>query len=304
MTGSVVAIINARAGGAADAQQQEALTARIQAALPAARVVFAGENEDVTELARQAVAQGAGLVIAGGGDGTINSIARAVWESDTVLGVLPMGTLNHFARDLGIPADTDAALAVIAAGHVAPVDAGEVNGRAFINNSALGLYPGIVGLTERSAPSRPRHFKRLTRMLRLVVATARVLARYHLLRIRVDSQGRQMARTTPAVFIGNNEYTMEGLKAGTRQRLDAGQLIVVIAHQRRALPLLWSGLRHLAGFRRRPDDFERVTVTELRIETPHRHLEVTLDGELLRLEAPLHYRIRPGALRVAVPAPD
>ena len=303
MTGGVVAIVNAKAGGATDPQQQEELAARIHAALPAAQVVFAGENEDVTALAREAVSNGAGLVIAGGGDGTINSVVTAVAGTETVLGVLPMGTLNHFARDLGIPADPDAALAVIAAGHVAPVDTGEVNGRAFINNSALGLYPGIVGLTERAA-SRPRRFKRLTRMLRLVAATARVLARYHLLRIRVDSQGRQRTRTTPAVFIGNNEYVMEGLKAGTRQRLDDGQLLVVIAHQRRALPLLWSGLRHLAGFRKRPDDFERVSVTELRIETHHRHLDVTLDGELLRLEAPLHYRIRPGALRVAVPAPD
>lgn len=299
----VLGIINGSAGAGDDASREE-LTSLIRSVLPDARVVFPAQPAETPGLVREAVARGARLVLAGGGDGTVNMVAGAVVGSGATMAVLPLGTLNHFARDLGIPSDMAAALRVAAAGHVTAVDLGEVNGRPFINNSALGLYPGIVGLTERSAPSRPRYFKRLTRMLRLVRATARVLARYHLLRIRVDSQGKQMARTTPAVFIGNNEYVMEGLKAGRRERLDAGRLSLVIAHQRRAVPLLWSGLRHLAGFHRRPDDFERVQVTELRIETPHRHLDVTLDGELLRLEAPLHYRIRPGALRVAVPPPD
>ena len=82
-----------------------------------------------------------GCVVAAGGDGTINAVAAAIVDADKALGVLPFGTMNHFAKDLNIPLDFDGAIETIVAGHVTRVDVGDVNGRIFVNNSSLGLYP-------------------------------------------------------------------------------------------------------------------------------------------------------------------
>jgi diacylglycerol kinase family enzyme len=98
-------------------------------------------GQDLCELVRGLVRDGADVVVAGGGDGTINAVASVVAGTDVTMGVLPVGTLNHFARDLNIPLDIEAAAKVIAEGRTIQVDIGEVNGRRFINNAIIGLYP-------------------------------------------------------------------------------------------------------------------------------------------------------------------
>ena len=244
------------------------------------------------------------MVIAAGGDGTINAVATALAGSDAVLGVLPLGTLNHFARDMGLPLDLDQALLAIAQGYSRPVDVAEVNGRIFLNNAALGMYPGIVALRERRLRYQQlKRWRRLSKILVLGWATAKVLADYRVLTIHLDLEGRQLVRTTPIVFVGNNRYVSEGLQVGRRARLDEGTLYLVIPHHQGPAALLWSALRQVLRLRDRDGAFEQVVTRELRIASPHRHLDVTVDGELLRLATPLHYRSRPGALRVAVPAP-
>ena len=119
----------------------------VEAALRSAGIAGRARWLDADKLSQQAeaaVAEGAKLVVAGGGDGTISAVAGALAGSDTRLGILPLGTLNHFARDLGIPFDPDAAARLIAQGRDRRVDVAEVNGRVFINNSAVGLYPLMV----------------------------------------------------------------------------------------------------------------------------------------------------------------
>src|SRR5215218_7585967 len=114
---------------------------------PAARAVATYRSGDWRERVTTAFAAafahetGAEAVVAGGGDGTVGSVAGALAGHGMPLGVLPLGTLNHFAYDLGIPFTLDGAIAVIAAGHVASIDVGEVNGHVFVNNSSIGLYP-------------------------------------------------------------------------------------------------------------------------------------------------------------------
>jgi len=294
--GGVVAIVNEKAG-AADTTRDDT-TRLIQEAFPDATVTFTDESSDVTELARTAVQQGARLVIAGGGDGTINAIASAVAGTETVLGLLPVGTLNHFARDLRIPLDVPAAIRTIAEGRVVAVDVGEVNGRIFLNNSGLGLYPGIVLLRERR--QRAGGSKWPAR----VWATIKELSRYRLMTLHLTADGHAMVRTTPVVFVGNNEYLTEGMRVGTRDRIDQGVLSLFIPNHRGPFRLLWYSLRAVLGFADRRGEMDHLKVSELRIESGHRHLTVSIDGEVTRLEAPLHYRIRPGALRVTVPAPQ
>jgi YegS/Rv2252/BmrU family lipid kinase len=295
---TVEVIVNGKAGLSANSESLEKLKSLIEAACPAATIVFADANMDVDQLARDAVQRGRTMIVAGGGDGTINAVSSAVAGTETVLGVLPLGTWNHFAKDLGIPAEPEAAVRTLVTGSVRTVDVGEVNGRVFVNNSALGLYPEIVRQREKQQKLGA------SKWLAAGWAVARALVRYRLLTVRVTSDGRQLLRTTPIVFVGNNPYAMEGLEFGGRSRLDSGELCMVIPHDKSRLKLLWLTLRALLGQRHRDEDFDIVLTTELSIESRRRNIHVTLDGEITSMKPPLRYRIRPGALRVIVPGPE
>ncbi len=146
-------IINARSGtGSKDGVEQQ-LAEAFKAAGVEARVSLAQTGSEVVQLARRAVESEAEIVVAGGGDGTINAVASVVIDTDKVLGVLPFGTMNQFAKDLSVPLDLEGAVETIVAGHETQVDVGDVNGRIFLNNSSLGLYPTIVVNARNSSGS-------------------------------------------------------------------------------------------------------------------------------------------------------
>ncbi len=261
------------------------------------RIELAGDGAEIPELARRAVAAGADPIVAGGGDGTLNAVAAVVVEAGRTLGVLPLGTFNHFAKDLGIPLDLEEAVRVCLAGHAVQVDVGEVNGRLFLNNSGLGLYPDIVHRRERQESELGRG-----KWPAYVWATWEMLRRYPFLDVRLEADGQRLLRRTPFVFIGNNEYDMELFTLGSRSRLDAGVLSLHVAHRTGRLGLLRLAWSAFLGALRRQHDFDVLLTREIWIETPHRRLRVSTDGEVNVLETPLHYRVLPGALRVLVPA--
>ncbi len=258
--------------------------------------IILDKRSDPREAAREALRRGAKIVIAAGGDGTISAVASVLIDSGAVLGVLPAGTLNHFARDLGIPLDPDDAAAVIANGAVAAVDVGEVNGRIFINNSGIGVYPQMVAWRERF---QRKGWSKLRALLGAVIAALRKLP---FLRLRVRAEGADHAIVTPMIFIGNNEYEVQGFQAGRRKRFDEGRLFLYAADAPTPYRLLRLSVLASLGRVRQDRDFRSLCVEEAWIETRRRSLKVSLDGEVTRLETPLHYRTRPAALRVIVPA--
>ena len=258
-----------------------------------AKIIMA--KKDIAGEAATAVRDGHRLIVAGGGDGTINAVASALVRTQAVLGVLPLGTFNHFARDLGIPLDLEAAVRVIAAGKAAQVDVGEVNGRTFINNSSVGLYPRIV--LERLHEQRGGHSK----WMAFVLATWRVLHRLPRLQIRLATGGTEIVHSTAFVFIGNNEYEIEGPKIGTRRTLNAGTLFCYVGHATTRWDLLRLAFDAVMGRLRRLEALDVLHGKEAWIAARRRRLRVALDGEVVSLASPLHYRIRPGALRVIVP---
>lgn len=261
------------------------------------RLVSFDSGDDLKAIAAEAVATRPPAVIAAGGDGTINAVASALVGSGIPLGVLPLGTLNHFAKDLGVPLDVTEAAQIIAAGHVADVDVGSVNGHIFLNNSSLGLYPSIV----RHRDSQQRRLGR-GKWPALLWATWTVLRRRPFLNVGLclDNETRQCR--TSFVFIGNNEYTMEGFNIGSRARVDQGRLSVYMSQRRSRHRLLMLALRALFGKLYQTRDFEAITVESLTVESRHRRLHVATDGEVNMLDTPLEYEIRPRALRVLVPA--
>ena len=292
---AIVVIVNSSAGGAAKREAIEVELADLfRADGHEAEVTALQRGQDPTALARDASAR-ASIVVAAGGDGTVSSVAAAVVDSAAALGVLPLGTLNHFAKDLHIPLDLAGAVAVVAAGHIAHVDVGQVNDRVFVNNSSIGLYPSIV--EEREALRRRGHRK----WTAMALATVRVLRKYRGVTVSVDIDGRRHTWRTPFVFIGNNEYDIDGPRVGGRSRLDAGRLVVYRAPRVRARQLPALVARALVG-RRQAGDFEILPAAELWIDAGGaRRLRVAVDGEVLSMPAPLHYRARPNALRVVVP---
>jgi diacylglycerol kinase family enzyme len=254
------------------------------------------EGEDVREAARRALKARPAVLVAAGGDGTLSAVADVVRGTDTALGVLPCGTLNHFAKDLGIPLEMAQAARVIAAGRRRRVDVGEVNGVAFLNNASLGIYPKIV--KERTA--QQRRFGRSKRMA-MIWATLSVLDRSFMVDLRLELDARAHDFRTPFVFVGNNRYELEGFQIGKRERLDAGMLDVYTTRRSSALGLLGLALRAMFGRLRQADDFLEASVPSLRVDSRRAQLFVATDGEVRLMQAPLEFRIRPRQLEVIVP---
>jgi diacylglycerol kinase family enzyme len=288
-------IINASSGPGHDAEVQQHLAQTFKAAGVEPQISLARSGAEVIKLAQRAVRSDAETIVAAGGDGTVSSVAARVVESGKALGVLPFGTMNHFAKDLHIPLDLEGAVETIIAGHEARVDVGEVNGHSFINNSSLGLYPRIVH--ERQKQQRLGWGK----WPAFIWAALAVLRRYPFLDIRVGVDGKDMRSRTPFVFIGNNEYEMERLTIGRRACLDKGELSLYMTIRTGRLGLIRLALRALLGGLRQEKDFLAMCTKEIWIGTKHKRVRVALDGEVTIMEPPLHYRVRPGALRVLAP---
>lgn len=291
-------LLNPSSGAPGKPPPQERLAEIFAAAGVEPRIELAGSGGEVAALARQAVADGCDPIIAGGGDGTINAVASVVAGTSSTLGVLPLGTFNHFAKDLGIPLDLTAAAGVCLAGHTARVDVGEVNGRLFLNNSGLGLYPSLVRHRERQQESLGRG-----KWHALARALFAVLRRYPFLDVYVGVDGRELYRRTPFVFIGNNEYQMESFRLGGRSCLDAGLLSLYVAHRTGRLGLLRFAWSALFGSLDKQPDLDSLCAPEIRIDTHRSTVHVSTDGEVWLLGTPLFYRVLPGALRVLVPRP-
>jgi len=295
---SISVLLN-RGGGtiAADPSIADKVAATLKAAGIDAEIELI-DGGDCEVRAKAAAERGDKLVIVGGGDGSISAAASALVDSKTALGVLPLGTLNHFARDLGIPADLDEAAKLIAAGHERRVDVAEMNGRIFINNSAIGLYPLMVR-------DRDVQQKRLGRSKRLamLVASVRTLARFNHQRLTLTVNDEKARVDTPLLFVGNNDYRLDIGAAGQRESLDDGQLSVFVMRKNTRRGLIAASIRALFNRAREDDMVSLENVQRLRVDSHRGQLSVSLDGEVVRETPPLDYRIRKAALRVIASLP-
>jgi YegS/Rv2252/BmrU family lipid kinase len=293
-----VPVLLNRGGGALAADPE--LPSRVESALKAAGLDVEIEllsGGDCAVRAEAIAKRGDELLIVGGGDGTISAAASAVVGTETVLGVLPLGTLNHFARDLGIPADLDEAGKLIARGKHRRVDVAEMNERIFINNSAIGLYPLMV-------VDRDQQRKRLGRSKRLamIVASMRTLLRFNHQRLTLTVNDEKKGRIdTPLLFVGNNDYRVDIGAPGERESLDDGRLSVFVMRKKTRRGLIAASVRALFN-RSRGDDMVMLDgVERLRVDSHRSELPVSLDGEVVRAKPPLDYKIRKQALRVVAP---
>lgn len=294
--GHIAVVLNASSGSGTAEKAAEQLKQIFAAAGKEARITLATGGKAIETAMRRAVEDGCETLVAGGGDGTINTGASAAVEAGIALGVLPLGTLNHFAKDLGIPLDLEEAAKVVLEGVVCKVDVGEINGRIFLNNSSLGVYPAIVRLREKyQATLRGK-------WLAALWAGLTVLRRSPFMAVRIVAEGETIVRRTPLVLVGNNEYKMSGIQGGTRESLARGQLALYVLNAERRPGLLRLAWEVFFKGADRVKEVDLITVEEATIETRRHRLQVAADGEVFTMESPLSYRIRPEALRVHVPS--
>lgn len=295
MPQAIEVIVNAGSGSVEAETTKQKLVELFEENGVEANIHLAKDGGEIVRLAEKIAKSDVEIIVAGGGDGTISAVAEVVLKENKILGVLPLGTLNNFSKDLQIPQNIEDAVRIIAEKYVRTIDVGEVNGRLFVNNSSIGLYPHIVRRREKQ--------QRLGRgkWRSAFWAALRILKRSPFFAVRLETEkGRRIVKT-PFVFVGNNEYEMNFFNIGRRAKLDDGKLSVYFLHRsgRRGLFLLI--LRTLFGRLRQTKDFEAINVEAITIETRKKRILVAFDGEVKKFETPLNYKIHAQALRVISP---
>lgn len=230
------------------------------------------------------------LLVAVGGDGTINLVANAALKYGRKVAVVPQGTFNHFAKDLGLPLDIVEAAQTAASGKPRSVDVGQVNDLIFLNNSVLGFYPHLVAKREALQG-------KFGKWLALVVAAGLMIPKIRRYRLQMLINGKTLSLKTSLLVIANNKYDISGLGLASRKKLDGGKLYVYIVKSKTLLGMLGVSLRLLAGTAREAD-FDCYCTDRLEVTTKKNTFRIALDGETVRLKTPLLYKISPKALTV------
>jgi diacylglycerol kinase family enzyme len=294
-----IRVIVNRSGGTLTGSEDE--ERRIVAAFEAAGIdadVRMTDSSDIfAAMEAAAAAPGLDAVVAGGGDGTLSCAAGHLAGTGRAFGILPLGTLNHLARDAGIPAEIEEAAKVIAAGRVREIDVAEVNGRVFVNNSSVGLYPDMVLLREFEQEKRGR-----SKRMAMLSASFMSLRHFRRHKLWISAPGLEAPIRTPLLFVGNNRYQVNLFGLGKREALDTGELCIYAIRADSRLRLFWAGIRGVFGKLDQQRDFITAYVTEAEIGADRPMLVLSADGETVRMETPLRYRIRPKALKLIVPA--
>lgn len=292
---AIVVVLNAGAGAdRTEGKRRELEEAFATRGIPVAIKLVRG-GDQLRAVVEDTVATRARMIVAAGGDGTVSTVAATLAGTSIPLGIVPLGTLNHFARDLGIPLDVDGAVGVIAARHTSVVDIGEVNGRTFINNASLGLYPRFVRLRQQHPVRGP---------LKWVVAAwaaLKGLVQHRAVTLHVDVDGAAATRSTPVLLVGNNPYREAGFD-GSRPSLRTGQLAIYIVRTFGRLQLLRLAWKMFVGRTTNLPELEVLPCAGATIELARSPVLVAIDGEIERMDARLEFRIRPGALTVFTPA--
>lgn len=295
----VAVVLNTSAGSLLGRHEAEAEVARHLEAAGLDAVLIPDHPEGLLARLDDAIAHGADAVVVGGGDGTIAAAAGKLMGGTAALGILPLGTMNMLAKDLGIPLQLDAAAAALAHGAIRAIDVAEVNGEVFLCNSVIGS-PSWLGR------HRERHRGKASLRTRLAFALAALRAawRHRPMRLSVQIDDRRPVRLwTRALSVANNAYAEGFGLVMARPRLDAGHLTLYVA--RRYGLWWWARLvfgMFLGAWRGARLVHER-QARQVTIRSPRTALRVMSDGEARIIASPLTYRIHPGALRVIVPRP-
>lgn len=258
-------------------------------------IIELADGIDVAHEVRDRLGRGMKLFIAAGGDGTVHHVTQAVVHSEATLAVLPLGTYNHFARDLGIPLDWREALEVALTGASRQIDAGRVNDHFFVNNVSIGLYPELVAKREERGRDYPRWKARL-------FAFYATLRKYPHVMLTVETEHRHEVLRTHVFMVSNNRYELEsiGIEAA-RHMMTEGRLSVYWLGHTSRWRLTKFVARYAAGRVHTIPEFHSFRTIRMRVQSSRPRLKVGIDGEVYTLTTPLVITAVPQSLLVRVP---
>lgn len=265
-----------------------------------AEVRVARRPREIARLAREAAERRPGILVAAGGDGTLNAVAAQACAQRRPFGVIPLGTFNYFARELGIPLDPAAAARALIDGHLRPVTVGEVNGRIFLINASIGLYRRLI---ERREVDK-RRFGR-NRLVALASGLVTLLRAHPPYRLRLAIDGAETTLSTLTVFFGRNALQLAQRGLDEAACVARGELAVLALREVSRAERLALALRGAMARLETAEDLRQhcaLDVTVERLDARVRDIRVAIDGELIDCRLPLRVRAVPDALQVIVPA--
>ena len=254
---------------------------------------FPTASETLTAQLKQLKEFNPDLAVAAGGDGTVGALIDSFPAEKIPIAIIPCGTFNHFASDAGVPLEMKASVAAAFSGSLEKLDAASVNGRLFINNSSIGLYPHSVEVRENLEKKYGHN-----RWLFLILAFSRIFTRFPVYKVTLKINGREEKHITSSLFVGNNKYEVELLKFGSRESLKDGKLSLYFSKCRNRWKFLRNAFFLVLGRLEQAENFELLLVDDVYIQTQKRKVRVSADGELIRLSPPLRYESLPGAVKI------
>jgi diacylglycerol kinase family enzyme len=297
-------ILNAGSGHAETEVRRSTIEEILTQAGRRFHLLMVDDAASLAGIAQRAVADAraaGGIVVAAGGDGTINTVAHATVASGCPFGVLPQGTFNYFGRTHGIPEDLGDAVRALLTSRIHPVQIGLVNDRIFLVNASIGLYPKL--LEEREAHKKQYGRSRLVALWSAIM----ILLRPHRqLRISLEIDGQTRMMRTPSLFVGNNRLQMEQVgMPPLAEALEEGELAAILPKPVGPLGLLGLLLRGLFGRLDKAENVIGFSFRQMRVRTPSlygkRSMKVATDGEVTHLRMPLEFRVLEGHLNLLKP---
>lgn len=264
-------------------------------------VRIARRPPDVATLAAAAAIERPGLLVAAGGDGTLNAVAGVARAAGLPFAAIALGTFNYFARELGMPTEPGMAARAIAGGVLRRVPVGEMDGRLFLNNASIGLYRRLV---ERREQDKQRFGR--SRLVAVASGLVTLLREHQPYRLRLDIDGRESVLSTPGVFFGRNALQLARLGLDEALCVARGELAVLALREVGRRELLGLALRGATARLETAGNLQQHCAASVEVDFAGRgprRIRVALDGELADCRLPLHVRVVPDALTVVVPRP-
>ena len=240
-----------------------------------------------------------GIVVAAGGDGTLNAVAQSLIQHDIPMGILPLGTFNYVARALNIPLDILDAAKVIAEGVERSVHVAHINDQIYLNNASLGLYPLFI-------QKRELYNQKFGRFpLHAYTSGLDVLIREHQelkLELQIDQEIYSIA--TPLIFFGNNQLQLADLNLKVAECAKEGRVAGVVMAKSDKLILFKSLLQLVRGKIDEASDVHSFSAQQVIVDAEQAQLSVAIDGEIVEMTPPLKIHVEHSALNVMVPYVD
>ncbi|HEX7636217.1 MAG TPA: diacylglycerol kinase family protein [Noviherbaspirillum sp.] len=295
----ITVLMNASSGSADKSAARMAVDTILRAAGRNVELLLARRPRDLPMLAQQAAATRPGILVAAGGDGTLNAVASAAHARGLPFAVIPLGTFNYFARNLDIPLDSASAARVIIEGRVRRVPIGQVNGRLFLNNASIGLYRRLI-------EHRELHKKRFgrNRVVALLSGLATLLREHRVYLLHLEIDGQSLTLSSLMVFFGRNALQMEHLGLDEALCVARGELAVLALREVDRLELLGLALRGALARLETAQNLRQYCALKVQVDWldgRDRRIRVAVDGELVECTLPLVIETVPDALQVIVP---